>query len=49
MRDLVEFAAREGHVIFQRKTGERVKLPVDWSPAAILERCKPSKPTPVLL
>ena len=43
VRDLVDFAAREGHVIFQRKTGERVKLPVDWRPEAILERCRPTQ------
>ncbi|MGH2901903.1 MAG: ribonuclease H-like domain-containing protein, partial [Solirubrobacteraceae bacterium] len=38
VRDLLAFAAREGHVLFKRKTGELVKLPVDWSEAAILAR-----------
>jgi len=36
VRDLLEFAAREGHVLFQRKTGELVKLPVEWDEATIL-------------
>ena len=34
VRDLLEFAAREKHVIFQRKDGERVRLPVDWDERA---------------
>ena len=38
VRDLMEFAAREKHVIFQRKDGERVRLPVDWDESAILAR-----------
>ena len=37
-RDLMVFAARERHVLFQRKDGERVRLPVDWDPQAILTR-----------
>ena len=38
VRDLLAFAARERHVIFQRKDGERVRLPVEWDDAAILAR-----------
>jgi DEAD/DEAH box helicase domain-containing protein len=38
VRDLMAFAAREKHVIFQRKDGERVRLPVDWDETAILAR-----------
>ncbi len=38
VRDLLAFAAREGHVLFQRKTGELVKLPVEWDEATILAR-----------
>ena len=38
VRDLLEYAAREKHVIFQRKDGERVRLPVDWAEPAILAR-----------
>src|SRR5262249_34500931 len=37
-RDLLAFAARERHVLFQRKDGERVRLPVEWDPRAILAR-----------
>ncbi|HTO53480.1 MAG TPA: DEAD/DEAH box helicase [Myxococcota bacterium] len=37
-RDLLAFAARERHVLFQRKDGERVRLPVDWDTSAILAR-----------
>jgi len=37
-RDLLAFAARERHVIFQRKDGERVRLPVEWDSPAILAR-----------
>ena len=49
VRDLLAFATREGHVLFQRKTGELVKLPVLWDEAAILARvaaaCTPSART----
>lgn len=38
VRDLLAFAAREKHVIFQRKDGERVRLPVEWDGTAILAR-----------
>ncbi len=38
VRDLLAFAAREGHVLFQRKTGELVRLPVAWDEQTILER-----------
>jgi DEAD/DEAH box helicase domain-containing protein len=38
VRDLLAFAEREGHVLFKRKTGELVKLPVDWNEPAILAR-----------
>ena len=38
VRDLLAFAARERHVIFQRKDGERVRLPVEWDDTAILAR-----------
>ena len=44
VRDLLEFAAREGHVLFQRKTGERVKLPVEWDEASILARASAEQP-----
>ena len=44
VRDLLEFAAREGHILFQRKTGELVKLPVEWDEAAILARAGGEKP-----
>ena len=37
-RDLIEFAAREGFVVFQKKKGPQVKLPVEWSLEAIQER-----------
>ncbi|MFI5315662.1 MAG: DEAD/DEAH box helicase [Myxococcota bacterium] len=38
VRDLLAYAARERHVIFQRKDGERVRLPVEWDGTAILAR-----------
>jgi len=38
VRDLLAFAEREGHVLFKRKTGELVKLPVEWNEPAILAR-----------
>ncbi len=38
VRDLLAFAARERHVIFQRKDGERVRLPVEWDGTSILAR-----------
>ena len=38
VRDLIAFAARERHVIFQHKQGERVRLPVEWDETAILAR-----------
>ncbi len=44
VRDLLEFAAREGHVLFQRKTGELVRLPVEWDEAAILARASAEPP-----
>jgi len=44
VRDLLEFAAREGHVLFERKSGERVKLPVEWDEATILSRASAESP-----
>ena len=37
VRDLLGFGGLEGHVRFRRKTGEIVRLPVDWSPARLSE------------
>ncbi len=45
VRDLLEFATREGHVIFERKTGERVKLPVEWDETTILDRASQATPS----
>ncbi len=47
VRDLMSFAARERHVIFQRKDGERVRLPVEWDTDAVLARA--SRPRAPLL
>ena len=44
VRDLLAFAAREGHVLFQRKTGELVRLPVAWDEQSILARASPEPP-----
>jgi DEAD/DEAH box helicase domain-containing protein len=44
VRDLLAFAAREGHVLFQRKTGELVRLPVEWDEASILARASAEPP-----
>ena len=38
VRDLIDYAGREGHVLFQKKNGPQVRLPVDWSLETILER-----------
>jgi hypothetical protein len=38
MRDLLEFATREGHVLFQRKRDAQVvRLPVVWDTETILD------------
>ncbi|MEX2209158.1 MAG: DEAD/DEAH box helicase [Myxococcota bacterium] len=44
VRDLLTFAARERHLLFQRKTGELVRLPVEWDEAAILARASAESP-----
>jgi len=44
LRDLLAFAAREGHVLFQRKTGELVRLPVAWDEQTILSRASGEPP-----
>jgi DEAD/DEAH box helicase domain-containing protein len=39
-RDLFLFGQREGYLLYQRKGGERLRIPVDWSWKALRERLR---------
>ena len=39
-RDLLEFGQREEHVLYRHRSGELVKVQVDWSLEALLERAE---------
>jgi DEAD/DEAH box helicase domain-containing protein len=39
-RDLLEFGQREGHVLYRHRSGERVRVKVDWDPETLAERAQ---------
>jgi DEAD/DEAH box helicase domain-containing protein len=41
-RALFDFGRREGHLLFETKDGQGVRLPVDWSPERIRTLVKAS-------
>ena len=40
LRELFEFAAREGHLIFRTRDGERVRLPARWDVGELVENAR---------
>jgi DEAD/DEAH box helicase domain-containing protein len=43
-RDLLEFGQREGHVLYRHRSGELVKVHVDWDLGAMLEQAEARRP-----
>jgi hypothetical protein len=43
-RDLFELGARQGHLVYRNRDGHRLRVPVDWSEAAVLRRLERDRP-----